>query len=126
MDYTFSEEHEMVRELARKFADKEVRPLAESNDKNSEVPRELVDKSAELGFLGIPFPEEYGGGGMGEVGYCVMLEEIARACFSTAVVIGGHVSIGAMAVYLGGTEEQKKKAATVYVHGRKAGIVCIN
>lgn len=119
MDFTFNEEQEMLRELARKFADKEVRPLAESNDANSEVPRELVNKAAELGFLGIPFPEKYGGGGMGEIGYCIMLEEIARACFSTAVVIGGHVSIGTMAVYLGGTEEQKKRLLPALCAGEK-------
>ena len=109
MDFTFTEEHEMIRELARKFADKEVRPLAESIDKNGDVPRQLIDQTAELGFLGVPFPEEYGGGDMGEIGYCIILEEIARACLSTAVVIGGHVSIGTMAIYLGGSEEQKHK-----------------
>ncbi len=119
MDFTLSEEHEMLRELARRFADKDVRPLAESNDKNGEVPLSLISKAAELGFLGVPFPEEYGGGGMGEIGYCVMLEEIARACFSTAVVIGGHVSIGTMAVYIGGTEEQKKRLLPILCSGEK-------
>ncbi|HDH58400.1 MAG TPA: acyl-CoA dehydrogenase family protein, partial [Bacteroidetes bacterium] len=73
MDFTFSEEHEMVRELARKFADKEVRPHAEEIDKNCDVPREILDKAAELGFMGMPFPEEYGGAGLGEIGYCIML-----------------------------------------------------
>ncbi len=119
MDFTFSEEHEMVRELARKFADKEVRQHAEANDKNSDVPREIIDKAAELGFLGLPFPEKYGGADMGEIGYCIMLEELARACFSTAVVIGGHVSIGAMAVYLGATEEQKKRLLPAMCAGEK-------
>ena len=119
MNFTFSEEHDMLRDLSRKFADKEVRPHAEANDKNSEVPRDVLDKAAELGFLGLPFPEKYGGVEMGEIGYCIMLEEIARACFSTAVVIGGHVSIGAMAVYLGGTEEQKKRLLPPMCAGEK-------
>ena len=119
MEFTFSEEHEMIRELARKFTDKEVRPLAESIDKNGEVPRQLIDKTAELGFLGVPFPDEYGGGDMGEIGYCIILEEIARACLSTAVVIGGHVSIGTMAIYVSGTGEQKQKFLPVLCAGEK-------
>lgn len=119
MDFTFSEEHEMVRELARKFADKEVRPHAEEIDKNCDVPREILDKAAELGFMGMPFPEEYGGAGLGEIGYCIMLEEISRACMSTAAALGGHVSIGAMAVYLGGTEEQKKRLLPSMCAGEK-------
>jgi len=119
MNFTFSEEHEMLRELARKFTDKEVRPLAVSIDKNGEVPRELLDKTAELGFLGVPFPEKYGGGDMGETGYCIILEEIVRGCFSTAVVIGGHVSIGTMAIYLGGDEEQKRKFLPSLCTGEK-------
>lgn len=109
----------MLRELARKFTDKEVRPLAVSIDKNGEVPRELLDKTAELGFLGVPFPEKYGGGDMGETGYCIILEEIVRGCFSTAVVIGGHVSIGTMAIYLGGDEEQKRKFLPSLCTGEK-------
>jgi len=119
MDFTFTEEHEMIRELARKFADKEVKPLAEAIDKNGEVPLELINKAAELGFLGVPFPEEYGGGDMGEIGYCIVLEEIARACLSTAVVIGGHVSIGTMAIYISGTEDQKHKFLPVLCAGEK-------
>ncbi len=119
MDFTFSEEHEMVRELARKFADKEVRPHAEEIDKNCDVPREILDKAAELGFMGMPFPEEYGGAGLGEIGYCIMLEEISRACMSTAAALGGHVSIGAMAVYLGGTEAQKKRLLPSMCAGEK-------
>ena len=99
----------MLRELAKKFADKEVRPLAAAIDQQADVPRSLIEKAAELGFLGVPFPEQYGGGDMGEIGYCIILEEIAKACLSTAVVIGGHVSIGAMAVYLAGSEAQKQR-----------------
>ena len=119
MDFTFNEEHDMLRDLARKFGDKELRPKAREHDENSEVPREIVDKAAELGLLGIPFPEKYGGGEMGEIGYCIMLEELARACFSTAVVIGGHVSIGAMAVYLGGNEGQKQRLLPAMCAGEK-------
>lgn len=119
MDFTFSEEHEMLRDLARKFADKELRPRAMEFDRNADVPREMLDKAAELGFLGVPFPEEYGGGDMGEVGYSILLEELTRGCFSTAVAVGGHVSIGAMAVYLAGTSEQKQRFMPALCAGEK-------
>lgn len=119
MNFTFSEEHEMLRELAKKFADNELRPRADEIDRNEDVPIELMKSAAELGFLGVPFPEEYGGSGMGEIGYCVMLEEISKACFSTSVAIGGHVSIGAMAVYLGGSEEQKERFMPALCSGEK-------
>jgi alkylation response protein AidB-like acyl-CoA dehydrogenase len=119
MDFRFSEEHDMLRDLARKFADKELRPRARQNDLDADVPREVLNKAAELGFLGLPFPEEYGGGDMGEIGYCVLLEELTRGCFSTAVAIGGHVSIGAMAVYLAGTPEQKQRFMPALCSGEK-------
>ncbi|MBU0519990.1 acyl-CoA dehydrogenase family protein [bacterium] len=119
MDFRFTEEHEMVGELARKFAENEVRPLAMDIDRNADVPKELIDKISELGFMGIPFPEEYGGGDLGEIGYCILTEEIARVCLSTAATIGGHVSIGAMAVYLGGTEEQKQRLLPEMCMGEK-------
>ena len=104
MDFTFSEEHQMLRELARKFADAELRPRAAEVDLDGEVSREVLNKATELGFMGVAFPEEYDGGAMGEVGYCLLMEELARGCMSTAVVIGGHDSIGAMAIYLAGID----------------------
>lgn len=119
MDFTFSEEHEMLRDTARKFADKELRPIAEQVDREGEVPMEVIHKAAELGFLGVPFPEEYDGMGMGETGYCVLLEELARGCTSTTVAIGGHVSIGAMSIYLDGDEALKKKYLPVLCRGEK-------
>ncbi len=121
MDFTFSEEHEMVRELARKFADEELRPRAAKVDEEGEVSREVLDQTSELGMLGIPFPEEYDGGGFGEVGYCIMMEELTRGCMSTAVVIGGHVSIGAMAIYLAGNEEQKERYLKPMARGELFG-----
>jgi len=119
MNFTFSEEHEMLREMAHKFADEELRPRAAQVDEEADVSKEVLDQTAELGMLGVPFPEEYDGGGMGEVGYCIMMEELARGCMSTAVVVGGHVSIGAMAIYLAGTDEQKKKWLGPLARGEK-------
>ena len=119
--FKFTEEQEMLRELAQKFADNEIRPIADKIDRDEDVPIELIKQAAELGFLGIPFPEKYDGADMGETGYCLMLEEIAKACLSTAVVIGGHVSIGAMAIYVGGSEEQKKRFLPDMCTGEKIG-----
>ncbi len=109
MDFSISEEHEMLQELAKKFADEELRPRAAKVDEAGEVSREILDMATEIGFMGVVFPEKYDGGDMGEVGYCIMMEELARGCMNTPIVIGGHESIGAMAVHLAGSPEQKEK-----------------
>ena len=121
MDFTFPEEHEMLRELVRKFADAELRPRAAQVDEQGDVSREVLDKAIELGFMGVVFPEEYDGGGMGEVGYCILMEELARGCMSTAVVIGGHESIGAMAIHLAGSPEQKERYLKPMARGELIG-----
>lgn len=119
ISFVFSEEHELLREVARRFTDSEVRPLAQQIDENEEVPLELIKKAAELDLLGIPFPEEYGGAGLGEIGYCILLEEVARGCNSTAVVIGGQVSLGGTAINMFGNEEQKRKYLPQLIRGEK-------
>lgn len=121
IDFTFTEEQKMLRDVARKFTDQEVRPRAAEIDEKEEAPMDLIQKAADLGFLGVVFPEQYSGGGFGEVGYCLMLEEIARGCNSTAVIIGGHQSLGSMAIYLAGTEEQKQKYLRPLAEGKKLG-----
>ena len=121
MDFTFSEEHNMLRDMVRKFTTNEIKPLAAKIDKEHKVPRELINKAAELGLLGIPFPEKYGGAGMGEIGYCVMLEELSRGCASTAVTIGAHISLCSTAIYLDGTEEQKQKYLIPLAQGKMLG-----
>ena len=109
MDFEFTEEQKLLREMVRRFADQEIRPIAKEIDEKEEVPRALLRKAGELGLMGVVFPEEHGGGGLGETGYCIVLEEVARACASTATVIGGHQSIGAMTLHLFGNEEQKRR-----------------
>ena len=118
LDFTFTEEQKMLRDVARKITDNEVRPFAAMIDEKEELPFEIITKAAELGFLGVVFPEQYGGGGFGEIGYCILLEEIARGCNSTAVTIGGHESLGAMAIYLCGNEEQKQKYLRPLAEGK--------
>lgn len=121
MDFKFTEEHEMLRDMVNKFVDKEVKPIAARIDKEMKIPDHLLKKAAELGIMGIPFPEEYGGSGLGEIGACVMLEELGRGCASTAVTISAHMSLAATSIYLDGTDEQKEKYLTPLAKGEKLG-----
>jgi len=119
MNFDFTNEQKMLRGLAKEFVDGEIRPLAAKIDENEEIPKELIKKIADVGFLGISFPEKYGGGGMGEVGYCILQEEVTRACNSTATFIGAHQSIGTNTIFIGGSEEIKKKYIPSLTSGEK-------
>ncbi|MBI4715285.1 MAG: acyl-CoA dehydrogenase family protein, partial [Nitrospirae bacterium] len=121
MDFTFTEEQNMLREMVRKFTDNEVKPLASKIDKEKHFPRELVAKAAELGLLGLPFPEAYGGANFGETGYCIMMEEISRGCASTTVTLGAHIGLAAMSIYIGGNEEQKQRYLPPMIQGTLLG-----
>jgi len=124
-EFSFTEEQNMLREMTRDFVNNEIKPIASKIDSEEKIPDELIKKMGELGFLGVAFPEEYGGGGFGEVGYCLMQEEIARGCMSTATFIGAHQSIGANVINLGGTEEQKQKYLVPLAKGEKIGAFCL-
>lgn len=124
-EFQFTEEQIMLRDMTRDFVNNEIKPISAKIDAEEKIPVELRQKLGELGFLGVSFPEEYGGGGFGEVGYCVMQEEIARGCMSTATFIGAHQSIGSNVIYLGGTEEQKQKYLVPLAKGEKVGAFCL-
>src|SRR2546430_11504418 len=81
------EEHVQVREMARKFADEVVAPRSRELDENEEFPADIVRQMADLGFLGLPYPEKYGGAGMDTLAYVIAVEEIARACGSVAITL---------------------------------------
>jgi alkylation response protein AidB-like acyl-CoA dehydrogenase len=121
MDFSFPKEYQLFRRMVREFAEREVRPLAKAIDREHRVPHETIKKAAKLGLMGVPFPQEYGGMGGGETGYCIFAEELGRVCSSTATVIGAHIGIAAMAVYLDGTEEQKKKYLVPMAQGTAIG-----
>ncbi len=121
MDFHFTEEHRMIREMVKKFTDRDVRPLAAKIDQEKEVPRELIAKGAENGLFGIAIPEAYGGSGFGEIGYCIMMEELSHGCASFAITVAAHQSIGCMPILLGGTEEQKKTFLMPMATGEKLG-----
>jgi len=121
MDLRFSEELDLLRDLARDFTEKRVRPLGAEIEAQHRVPRALIDAMAELGFLGVAIPAEYGGSGMGETGLCLVMEEITRGDFSVAVTYGAHASIGAMSVLVGGTEAQKQRFLPDMAAGKLLG-----
>ncbi len=115
----FSDDHLMLRKTVREFTVAEIKPLAKKIDEEENIPDELIRKLGEVGLLGTYFPEKYGGGGFGEVGYCIAQEEVTRACGSTAALIGAHQSIGANAIYIGGSEELKMKYLPYLTSGDK-------
>jgi alkylation response protein AidB-like acyl-CoA dehydrogenase len=121
MDFTFPKEYQLFRRMVREFSRNEVRPLAKAIDREHRVPHETIKKAAELGLMGVPFPQKYGGMGGGELGYCIFMEELGQVCSSTATVIGAHIGIGAMAIYLDGTEEQKKRYLVPMAQGSAIG-----
>jgi len=109
MDFDLTEEQKAIQALCRDFAREEVAPRAEAMDRNEEFPYDLVRKMAELGLMGLPFPEKYGGSGADTVSYALAIMELARADASTAITLAAHVSLGASPIYLFGTEEQKQR-----------------
>jgi short-chain 2-methylacyl-CoA dehydrogenase len=109
MNFDLTDEQKAIQSLAREFARDEVKPRAEEMDHKEAFPYDLVAKMGELGFMGLPFPEEYGGAGADTVSYALAVMEIARADASTAITLAAHVSLGATPFYLFGTEAQKQK-----------------
>ncbi|HTD34397.1 MAG TPA: acyl-CoA dehydrogenase family protein [Candidatus Elarobacter sp.] len=109
MNFDLTDEQKAIRDLCREFARDEVAPQAERNDREERFPYDLVRKMAELGLMGLPFPEEYGGAGADTVSYALAVMEIARADASTGITLAAHVSLGASPFFLFGTEAQKEK-----------------
>jgi butyryl-CoA dehydrogenase len=126
MDFALTEEQQMFQELFRDFAENEVAPLAEEIDREERTPLETLKKAAEMEFMGLPFPEEYGGAGIGATGYCLLVEELAKACLATACCLGLHTSSGAMVLYLGGTDEQKSEYLVPLAKGERMGAFCLS
>jgi short-chain 2-methylacyl-CoA dehydrogenase len=119
MDFDLTDEQRAIQNLAREFAQEEVRPRAEEMDREERFPYELVAKMGELGFMGLPFPEEYGGAGADTVSYALAVMEIARADASTAITMAAHVSLGATPFHLFGTEAQKQEYLVPLARGEK-------
>lgn len=118
-DFTLTEELQMLRDMVKDFVNNELKPVAAKIDEEETIPQDIINKIGELGLLGAAFPVEYGGSGFGEVGYCLIQEEIGRACLSTATFVGAHVSIGTNAIYVGGNEDLKQRYVTPCAKGEK-------
>ena len=101
--------HEELRAKIRSFAEEEIKPLAFMMDQNNEFPEEAVKKLGKLGWMGIPYPKEYGGAGLDALSYAIAVEELARVDGGTGVILSAHVSLGSWPIFAYGTEEQKKK-----------------
>ncbi|MGX9133118.1 acyl-CoA dehydrogenase [Rummeliibacillus sp. JY-2-4R] len=125
MNFTLSEEHEMIRKMVRDFAENEVAPSAAERDENETFDRAIFDQMAELGLTGIPWPEEYGGIGSDYLAYVIAVEELSRVCASTAVTLSAHTSLAGWPVYKFGTEEQKQKYLRAMAEGKKIGAYCL-
>ncbi len=119
MDFTFSREAKALRRMVRAFVEKEVAPIAAEIDREHRVPLGVMRKLGKTGLLGVCFPQEYGGMGAGEVGYCILMEELGRVCTSTATNVGAHIGIGAMAIHVDGTEEQKLRYLAPLARGEQ-------
>ena len=115
------EEHFQVREMTRKFAEEVVAPRARDLDESETFPEDTVRQMGELGFLGLPYPEKYGGAGMDTLAYIIAVEEISRACASTGITLAAHVSLACGPIFGSGTEEQKLKYLVPMASGRSLG-----
>jgi butyryl-CoA dehydrogenase len=121
LNLDLSEEQQLLQRSVREFAEAEVKPLARELDEKGHFPRELFRKAAELGLTGVPFPEEEGGAGMDHISYTIVIEEIARFCASTAVILSVQNSLYCDPIHRFGTDEQKKKFLLPYARGEKIG-----
>ena len=121
MDFKLDKQHEMARQLFKDFAENEVKPLAQETDETEVFPRETVDKMMKLGFMGIAIPKEYGGQGCDPLMYTMCVEELAKVCGTTAVIVSAHTSLCCDPILTYGTEEQKQKYLPDLASGKKIG-----
>lgn len=119
MDFDLTDEQNAIRRLVRDFAEQEVRPVAAELDREKRFPYELVARLGELGLMGIPYPEEYGGGGADTLSYAIAIEELARVDSSIAITVAAHTSLGTFPIYAFGTKEQKERWLPDLCSGRK-------
>jgi len=119
VDFDLSSEHELFRDTVRSFAVDRVAPVAEELDRESRFPYELVAAMAELGLMGIPFPEELGGAGGDTLAYAIAVEELTRIDSSVAITLAAHTSLGTMPIYLFGTDEQKQRWIPALARGER-------
>ncbi len=121
MDFDLSPDHELIRRTVREFAEGEVAPVAEELDRTKSFPYEIVSQLGKLNLMGIPFPQEYGGGGGDTLAYALAVEELTRVDSSVAITLCAHTSLGTQPVYLFGSEEQKREWLPRLCSGERLG-----
>lgn len=117
----FEEHHYEIRDLVQRFASEQVAPRARGLDENKEFPHETIAELKEMGLLGVPFPEEWGGAGLDYLAYVITIEELARACGTTAITVAAHTSLGTNPIYVFGTDRQKEKYLRKLASGEMLG-----
>ena len=121
MLFDLSDDHRLIQETVRDFARNEIAPVAEELDREKRFPYEIVEKLGELGLMGIPFPEEYGGAGGDSLAYALAVEELTRVDSSVAITMCAHTSLGTQPIYLFGSEEQKQRYLPDLCAGKRLG-----
>ena len=121
MDFSLSEEQQLLKKTVREFAESELRPHAREWDERQEFPREVFTKLGELGLMGVVWPQEYGGAGMSTLDYALVMEELSRADAGVALSVAAHNSLCSGHIFLAGTEEQKKQYLVPLARGEKLG-----
>jgi short/branched chain acyl-CoA dehydrogenase len=119
VDFDLGDEQRLLQSTVREFAREEIAPVAEALDRDKRFPYDIVAKMAELGLMGIPFPEEYGGGGADTLSYALAVEELARVDSSVCITMAAHTSLGTMPIHLWGTSEQKGEWLPELCAGRR-------
>jgi butyryl-CoA dehydrogenase len=121
MDFELTDEQQLIRDAVREFAEAEVTPIAAELDRDHRFPYELLPKLAEMNLMGMPYPEKEGGAGADYMSYIIALEELSRACASTAVILSAHTSLATWPVHKFGTEAQKDRYLHDMASGRRLG-----
>jgi acyl-CoA dehydrogenase len=119
MDFDIPDELALLARTVRDFVETRLQPIEKQVEDSDEIPDGIVREMAALGLFGLPFPEEFGGSGAGDLGYCLALEQFGRTSAAFSNLIGAHTSIGSMSIYLGGTEGQKRRYLPDLTAGRK-------
>ncbi len=121
MNFDLTSEQQMIKQMIRQFVDEEVAPGAIERDRTKRFPVEIFKKLSDLGMMGLPFPEKYGGSGADTISFAIVVEELSRGCGSTGITYSAHISLGGAPLNLFGTEEQKLKYLTPICTGESLG-----
>lgn len=121
MHFDLTEEQALIKKTMRDFAEAEVAPGADERDRTKAFPEDVFEKLTKLGVMGLPFPEQYGGGGADTISFAIAVEELSRVCASTGITYSAHISLGGAPIHLFGTHEQKEKYLTPLCTGEYLG-----